>query len=210
MSSDLATVVPKREASFAYGINRNHVGSVNLATFDSAFEPTIAIQAYIQRLSKYLKCSFEAYCVAFCLLERIEIIANVPITRFNVHRLMLISTRVATKFLDDKHYKNDYFAKVGGIPLDEFNHLERSFVTAIGYRLHVNETDFKRMHARLWRGNVWRPLSISSPASPAKRMKMTSLRTRDDIVITSDESKACEQLAATANSVVSAIFDFDA
>ena len=95
----------------------------------------------------------------------------------------------------------------------EFNHLERSFVSAIGYRLYVNETDFRRIHARLWRGDVPKPLNLSSPTSPAKRMKMTPLPARDDdivVVATSDESKACEQLAATANSVVSAIFDFEA
>jgi hypothetical protein len=29
------------------------------------------------------------------------------------------------KYHDDEYFKNDYYAKVGGIPLDELNILER-------------------------------------------------------------------------------------
>jgi hypothetical protein len=38
--------------------------------------------------------------------------------------MILITTIVAVKFHEDEYYKNDYYAKVGGIMLEELNSLE--------------------------------------------------------------------------------------
>lgn len=45
---------------------------------------------------------------------------------------------VAIKFHDDEYYKNEYYAKVGGISLKEINQLELEFLNLIGYRLYVD------------------------------------------------------------------------
>ncbi len=35
---------------------------------------------------------------------------------------------MAIKFYDDYYYRNEYYAKIGGVALNEFNELEREFL----------------------------------------------------------------------------------
>jgi hypothetical protein len=188
-------------------------------TFTSAFEPSIAIKAYVERLSKYLQCSYEAYICAMCFIERIEMCTGVEINALNVHRLMLIALRVSTKFLDDKHHTNAYFAKVGGIATSEFNQLEISFLQAIQYRLYVDERDFNRMYALVEQGKIMKPFivecSVSFDTSTCFIKNAEPIRTTTTYPSSESKSASCHELeleaklAATANSVFSSVFDFD-
>lgn len=46
---------------------------------------------------------------------------------------------MACKFYDDYYYKNDYYAKIGGVSLTEFNKLEAEYLTNyIQFGLYVN------------------------------------------------------------------------
>ena len=46
------------------------------------------------------------------------------------------------KFLEDKYYKNEYYAKVGGVSLKELNCLEVEFLYLIDFNLFINEELF--------------------------------------------------------------------
>lgn len=118
--------------------------------FDSPFQPAISVREYMDRISTYLHCTFECYVLAFALLERLEMCSSVQLSPTNIHRFMLISTRVASKYLDDQHYQNSYYAKIGGVAVDEFNHLELAFLYALAFRLYVSEDQFQRMYIKLW------------------------------------------------------------
>jgi len=48
---------------------------------------------------------------------------------------------VAAKYADDFFYKNEYYAKVGGISKSEINALEVEIVTNLNYHLHVNNRE---------------------------------------------------------------------
>lgn len=41
----------------------------------------------------------------------------------NIYRLLITSVVVAAKFLDDKYYKNSYYATVGGINIQTMNEM---------------------------------------------------------------------------------------
>lgn len=45
---------------------------------------------------------------------------------------------IAIKSFEDKYYKNDYYAKVGGISAKEINRLEIEFLVLIDFRLYVS------------------------------------------------------------------------
>lgn len=49
---------------------------------------------------------------------------------------------MAAKYNDDEFYKNVYYAKVGGISLDEMNTLENQFATYLDYNFFVKPEDF--------------------------------------------------------------------
>jgi hypothetical protein len=46
---------------------------------------------------------------------------------------------VAAKYADDFFYKNEYYAKVGGITRAEVNTLEVELLTNLNYHLHVSD-----------------------------------------------------------------------
>ncbi|TGZ76440.1 cyclin-domain-containing protein [Ascodesmis nigricans] len=56
---------------------------------------------------------------------------------FNIHRLVIAGVTAASKFFSDVFYTNSRYAKVGGLPLAELNHLEMQFLVLNNFRLSV-------------------------------------------------------------------------
>ncbi|KAI4226290.1 MAG: hypothetical protein L6R36_003281 [Xanthoria steineri] len=56
---------------------------------------------------------------------------------FNIHRLTIAAVTCASKFFSDVFYTNSRYAKVGGLPLVELNHLELQFLHLNDFRLSV-------------------------------------------------------------------------
>ena len=50
---------------------------------------------------------------------------------------------MAIKFLDDDYFKNEYYAKIGGISLYELNVLESEFLNIISFNLNVDTNTFE-------------------------------------------------------------------
>jgi hypothetical protein len=51
---------------------------------------------------------------------------------------LLASILIAIKWHDDEYYKNEYYAKVGGISVADINLLEMEFLNLIGFKLFVD------------------------------------------------------------------------
>lgn len=56
---------------------------------------------------------------------------------FNIHRLMIAGVTCSSKFFSDVFYTNSRYAKVGGLPLAELNHLELQFLILNDFRLAI-------------------------------------------------------------------------
>ncbi|PLB36616.1 putative cyclin-dependent protein kinase complex component [Aspergillus candidus] len=56
---------------------------------------------------------------------------------FNIHRLVIAGVTCASKFFSDVFYTNSRYAKVGGLPLLELNHLELQFLLLNDFRLSI-------------------------------------------------------------------------
>ena len=50
---------------------------------------------------------------------------------------------VAAKYAEDFYYKNEFYAKVGGITRTEINALELELATKLNYHFHVGDTELK-------------------------------------------------------------------
>jgi hypothetical protein len=74
---------------------------------------------------------------------------SLRITALSVHRLLITAVLVAAKFLDDSYFNNAYYAKVGGISLEEMNALELDFLLRCDFRLHVVPEAFDDVCERL-------------------------------------------------------------
>ena len=56
---------------------------------------------------------------------------------------------MAIKWHDDDYYKNEYYAKVGGITLKDINSLEIDFLNLLGFKLYINQTIYQTYMERL-------------------------------------------------------------
>ncbi|KAL7921020.1 cyclin domain-containing protein [Trichoderma austrokoningii] len=56
---------------------------------------------------------------------------------FNIHRLVIAGVTCSSKFFSDVFYTNSRYAKVGGLPLPELNHLELQFLVLNDFRLAI-------------------------------------------------------------------------
>ncbi|CCH41880.1 PHO85 cyclin-7 [Wickerhamomyces ciferrii] len=63
---------------------------------------------------------------------------------YNIHRLIIAGITVASKFFSDIFYKNSRYAKVGGLPLEELNHLELQFLLLTDFKLMIQIEELQR------------------------------------------------------------------
>ncbi|KAI8599876.1 cyclin-domain-containing protein, partial [Dissophora ornata] len=65
------------------------------------------------------------------------------INSFNIHRLLITSILVASKFSSDVFYPNVRYARVGGLPLSELNQLELEFLFLSQFELNTTEPELQ-------------------------------------------------------------------
>jgi hypothetical protein len=72
----------------------------------------------------------------------------------DVRRLLTLSLLLASKFLDDNTFQNKSWAEVTGLPIGELNALEISWLSGIGWKLHIHPDDPKgfALWVNLWNG----------------------------------------------------------
>ncbi|KAI8081505.1 cyclin-domain-containing protein [Halteromyces radiatus] len=61
-------------------------------------------------------------------------------------RMFLASLVVASKFVQDKTYRNSAWAKIAGLPVAEINAAERIFLDLVDYRLYISQPTFEQWH----------------------------------------------------------------
>ncbi|KAG2219421.1 hypothetical protein INT45_010612, partial [Circinella minor] len=61
-------------------------------------------------------------------------------------RMFLASLVIASKFVQDKTYRNSAWAKIAGLPVSEINAAERIFLDLIDYRLYIAQPTFEQWH----------------------------------------------------------------
>lgn len=62
----------------------------------------------------------------------------------NIHRLLIAGVTVSTKFFSDFFYSNSRYARVGGISLQELNHLELQFLVLCDFELLISVNELQR------------------------------------------------------------------
>jgi len=106
--------------------------------FDSMRVPTMSITKYIHRIHKYFFCSEECLVLALVYIDRLmKTSPALAISKFNVHRLVVVAVMLGAKFLEDQCYGNQYYAAVGGVSVTEMNSLETMFLKMLDWKMFV-------------------------------------------------------------------------
>nr|GEW63001.1 cyclin-U1-1 [Tanacetum cinerariifolium] len=152
-------------------VNRNEILSLskgpgrrlgkNLEAFHGVRPPAITIPKYLDRIYKYTNCSPACFVVGYVYIDRL--VHRHPgslVVSLNVHRLLVTSIMVAAKVLDDVHYNNAFYARVGGVTNVELNRLEVEFLFMLDFELTVSSRVFESycLHLEremiLWNGTI--------------------------------------------------------
>lgn len=100
-------------------------------------------------IHKYASCSKECFILALIYIDRLIQRNNFLLTELNVHRVVITAVLLAAKFFDDAYYNNAYYAKVGGVLVEEMNNLECQFLFKIDFSLRVLPDDFEKYSVEL-------------------------------------------------------------
>lgn len=100
-------------------------------------------------IHKYASCSKECFILALIYIDRLIQKNNFLLTELNVHRVVITAILLAAKFFDDAYYNNAYYAKVGGVLVEEINNLEVQFLFKIDFSLRVLPEVFEKYNAEL-------------------------------------------------------------
>lgn len=105
--------------------------------FDGGTVLDMSLHAFLERFSRYAHVSPQVYVVAYAYLDRLRRSAGVRVVRANAQRLLTTAILVASKFVEDRNYRNSYFAAVGGLAAAELSALELDFLFLMQFRLNV-------------------------------------------------------------------------
>lgn len=147
--------------------------TANVLAFHGRNVPAISLHAYLTRILKYCPVTNEVFLTLLVYFDRIAKRANAGdfdtrnndienesnnntttttndgqqlfvMDSYNIHRLIIAGITVASKFFSDIFYKNSRYAKVGGLPLEELNHLELQFLLLTDFKLMIQIEELQR------------------------------------------------------------------
>ncbi|KAI5660695.1 hypothetical protein M9H77_20018 [Catharanthus roseus] len=119
-------------------------GKKSLKAFDGIRAPSISIPKYLERIYKYTNCSPSCFVVGYVYIDRL--VHKNPdslVISLNIHRLLVTSVMLASKMLDDVHYNNAFFARVGGVSNAELNKLELELLFLLDFGVVVSSKVFE-------------------------------------------------------------------
>ncbi|KAJ4800228.1 Cyclin-U2-1 [Rhynchospora pubera] len=123
-----------------------------IAAFERSSVLDMSIQSFLERVFRYAHAAPPVYVVAYVYMDRLcQFNQGLHIVSTNVHRLLITSIMVASKFVEDLNYCNSYFAKIGGLSTAELNSLEMNFLFLMGFRLNVSPSIFESYCSHLER-----------------------------------------------------------
>lgn len=157
-ASTLPNIICSITAHIQFQVNHNHKWDPTDCQTDGAFVgdfiPDMRVHDYLLRLQKYLPCSPSCFVIMFVLLDRLLIVTSkspVPVFlhTLSVHRLIMAAILLACKINEDISYNNVYFAKVGGMHLEDLNRAELEFIQLLGWDLVIPVWLFDRYYDQL-------------------------------------------------------------
>ncbi|AQZ10240.1 PCL6 (YER059W) and PCL7 (YIL050W) [Zygosaccharomyces parabailii] len=161
----------------------------SVLSFRGKHVPQISLEQYFQRIQKYCPTSNDVFLSLLVYFDRISRRCNsnshshsnnnrekksttahsqqFVMDSHNIHRLIIAGTTVSTKFFSDFFYSNSRYARVGGISLQELNHLELQFLVLCDFKLLISVNELQRYADLLYRfWNNSKPQPQPQPEQP--------------------------------------------
>jgi hypothetical protein len=119
------------------------------AIFNSKKPPSISIQQYLERIVKYSKMEDSTLIITLIYIDRLCDFNQFHLSDYSIHRIILANILLAIKYNEDDYYSNEYYAKVGGVSLQEINSLEYECVKLLKHKLFIDDEFYKKYETYL-------------------------------------------------------------
>ena len=128
--------------------NKNDINSISKNTLIKPFLskqiPSISIKDYLIRLYKYSKINNSTIILILIYIDKICNLNKFKLSYYNIHKLILASMLISIKYNEDEYYSLNFYAKMGGVSINELSNLEYQFLVLINFDLFVDEALFIR------------------------------------------------------------------
>mmetsp|Transcript_12511 Transcript_12511/g.15528 ORF Transcript_12511/g.15528 Transcript_12511/m.15528 type:complete len:256 (-) Transcript_12511:221-988(-) len=126
--------------------------------FDYDKVPVVSLNEYLYRCIKYMNhwykdepnvksTGMRSLFLSLVYIQHLQkVLPGFQLNEFNIHRLFLITMLIGAKFTEDKPISNKYWAKVGGICVDQLNQLESAFCSISEFKLYVGDDELDRVY----------------------------------------------------------------
>ena len=104
--------------------------------------PKINLNDFINRIIAYTEIEKNTLICSLIYLDEID--KKKPITEFNIHRIFFSAVLISIKYNEDDIFKNDYYAKIAGVTLNEINKMESTFISLLDFNLYINPNVFEK------------------------------------------------------------------
>jgi len=118
--------------------------------FNTQTIPIMPTYEYVIRIYAKMECNINILVMSLIYISRLREKTSLTLTVFNIYKLMLISMIVGIKYTDDMFYTGNEYAKIGGIPLDEYILLEQTFLVVLGFDLWIDFVEFSNVYNELY------------------------------------------------------------
>lgn len=122
-----------------------------LTHFHSSAMPTVSIEAYCERLNKYLTPTWPAWIYAMVYVDRIVNRERSLRCNLCLHRLVLTALVIAIKILRDTPRDNSVSARVGGVHTQDLNVMELEMLFGLAFDLTVDQAQVEELYYKFSR-----------------------------------------------------------
>lgn len=99
----------------------------------------VTLQYFFGRIKRYSQIENSTLIIILIYADRMCVTAGIILNPHNIHRLILGCLILAIKYNEDVYYNNEYYAKVGGVTLDELNRLEYTSFQLLNNNLFISK-----------------------------------------------------------------------
>ncbi|KAK7977620.1 nuc-1 negative regulatory protein preg [Apiospora saccharicola] len=111
----------------------------HLTRFHSRTAPGISVLDYLHRLAKHATLSPPLLLSMVYYIDRLcALYPDFTINTLTVHRFLITAATVAGKGLSDSFWNNTFYAKVGGVKVQELKLLELEFLYRVDWKIVPN------------------------------------------------------------------------
>ena len=123
--------------------SNNNISFISNDPFSCKTIPSLNLTYYLERIKKYTYLENSTLTITLIYCDRICQQSKLILYPNNIHRIFLTSSLLAIKYNEDVFYKNDFYAKVGGVGLELLNYLEFCALKFLDFKLFIDEDLFK-------------------------------------------------------------------